>query len=413
MPEVENKKNSLRIRCIDYLRGLCILDMILTHGLSFWLIKSSIWLFVVEGVLFGSVGEVGFVFVSGIGFGFSAAKEAQGTTNTKDQNLRSLSHTLALLFVSICFNIAYSITNPNDVFGIVSWQILQTLAVCRLLSLIFKRVKKFERLVIAVGLFAVGSLLLNWINFGQSDDLPATIFFVLLYNPLPYYPIMIFFPIFLIGTALGEDFNKVSQNPTTFGEVSKQWVVIGSYLLFTGFILGFPLETQTPYNGRDLLSMLHTNPSIQITTYPLFLDLNSYAWCLFFSGVIILLAISLFYYLDLKNAGKSTTPAPRPKGILDLYGRYSLTIYLGHYAAFLIPPQWDASGIWLPTLALLLGIWLIIWILDKKGKGKYSLEFLLSFTGESLYRKLKKKMESSESDHREKREIRARTTPFC
>ncbi|HMF34516.1 MAG TPA: heparan-alpha-glucosaminide N-acetyltransferase domain-containing protein [Candidatus Lokiarchaeia archaeon] len=392
MPEEEKKKSSLRIRSIDLLRGLFIMLMIISHGFSYWLIPSNIWLFAIEGPVFGTIAMFGFVFISGVGFGYSWSREAQNPSSGNNQSLKSLSHTLALLLVAICYNVAYTIAMGDNALGIISWQILQCLAVCRLLSLLFIRVKKYTRFAIGLGLVAFGSLLLNLINFGHTNNLAAQFLFLILYKPLEYYPILIYFPIFLFGTVLGEDFNKMAQNPATVAQLGKNWFLYGAWSLFTGILLGLQKETVTPYNGRDFLSMLNTNPSFHITTYPLLFDINSYAWCFFYCGLIVVLSITLFYYLDLKNMGKNA-PIPGQKGILDLYGRYSLTIFLGHYMAFLIPPLWDASGIWLPTLALVLVVWLAIWVLDKKGKGKYSLEFMLSIMGDYFYQNLKKKME--------------------
>jgi len=388
MPEGEQKGSSMRIRSIDYLRGLCILAMIVTHVLSFWPTPNSIWVFIIEGVSFGSVGEIGFVFVAGIGFGFSWAKQNRAGATTKDQNLKSFSHSLAILLVSIIFNMAFSFHSSYEGFGPFSWLILQTLAFCRLLALLFTKVKKLPRLLIALALIAFGSLLLNWIDFGNHANPLASFLFVLLYQPLDYYPLIVFFPFFLIGSVLGEDLSNVALNQVKPTELVKQWFIIGLSLSISGLLLGLQLETQTPYNGRPLIDLIRTNPTLQITAFPLFLDLNSYAWSFFFCGFTIMLFISFFHALD-ANPFKKVNANSVTRNILNLYGRYSLTIYLGHYLVFLIPFQFDASIIWLPDLGLVLLVYYVILQLDKVGKGKISIEYVIGIGGEWIFSKLK------------------------
>ncbi len=387
MSEEGQKTAPMRIRSIDYLRGFCILDMILTHVLSFWPTPNSIWLFVVEGVTFGAIAEVGFVLVSGIGFGFSWAKQSRSGVKRKDQNIKSLSHTLALLLVSIGFNLSFGPLAGTGGIMIWSWQILQTLAFCRLISLLFTQVPPIARSVIAIGLIALGALLLNWINFGNSSDPLSSFLFVLLYKPLGYYPIMIFFPFFLIGSVVGEELNKVTVREVKPAELAKKWFVFGLAFLITGITLGVRLDTQTPYNGRVILDLLHTNPAIQATVYPVLFDLNSYAWSFYFCGINIIMFLVLLYVLDLKPQ-KNINPISVKRNILNVYGRYSLTIYISHYLFFAIPFQFDASILWLPDLLLILIIYLIFLLLDKVGKGKISLEYMLGILGEMFYSKL-------------------------
>ncbi|OLS15210.1 MAG: hypothetical protein RBG13Loki_1176 [Promethearchaeota archaeon CR_4] len=402
MLEGERKPPSMRIRSIDYLRGLCILVMIVTHVLSFWSTYDSLWLFIVEGIFFGSVGEVGFVLLSGIGFGFSWVKQRQAGVTTRDQILKSFSHTMILLIFSIGFNIGFSYLEKEEDFGFFPWMILQTLAISRLLALLFTKVKKVPRLLIALGVIAFGSLLLNWINFGKPLNPPDplldslnTFLFVLLYQPLAYYPILVFFPFFLIGSVLGEDFGKVTINQVKPAELVKQWLIIGLCLLAAGLLLGlqleprFPLVSQTPYNGRQLIEIIRRNPVLQITAYPLLLDLNSYAWSLFFSGLDILLFLSFFRTLDV-NPNKDINQYSVKRNFLNLYGRYSLTIYLGHYALFLLPFELDASILWLVDIGVVLLIYYVILQLDKIGNGKISIEFVIGVFGEWIYKKIKR-----------------------
>ncbi len=384
--EGKQKTTPMRIRSIDYLRGLCILDMIVTHVLSFWPTSNSVWLFIVEGVTFGSFGEVGFVFVSGIGFGFSWAKQKLAGASNKEQTLKSFSHTLPLLLVSIGFNFAMNLQGGLGWLGFYSWLILQTLAFCRLISLLIMKLGKKARLLIALVLIAFGSVLLNLIDFRNPATPLASFLLVLLYEPLEYYPLMIFFPFFLIGSVLGEDLSMVTSNQVKPVKFAKRWMLFSLCLLVTGLLLGLQLELQTPYNGRPLIDMIRTNPALQVTSFPLLLDLNSYAWSLFFCGSNILVFLSFLYILDM-NPSKKLNPDSVKRNLLNLYGRYSLTIYLCHYLAFIIPFHFDASILWLPDILLVVVIYYLILQLDRLGKGKISLEYVIGIGGDWFYRK--------------------------
>ncbi len=249
------------------------------------------------------------------------------------------------------------------------------------------KLNKNARFVVALGLIAFSSILLNWINFGNSSNLFDQILFVVLYLPLEYYPIIVFFPIFLIGTVIGEGIFTVSKEQEKIRAFIKQWFVIGVAFVGMGLIFGLQLETSTPYNGRDLMALLGTNPALHITEYPLLLDLDSYAWVLFAVGEQIILIISFLCYLDL-NAARNKKYSLAKKNLFYLFGAYSLTIFLGHYLLFLIPIRMDAEFLWLSDLLLVSIVYIWILLLDRAGKGKYSLEYIMGIAGEMLYHKL-------------------------
>ncbi len=387
MSAEEKKIKSLRILALDYLRGLYILIMIVTHAICFWPKPEAIWLFAYEGPLIGSIAACGYVFVSGIGFGFSWTKVDSSGVSPKEQNLRSFSHSMALYVIALGFNLGSSFSATEQGFGIFSWTILQCLVFSRLLSQIFIKLKKNYRFLTALGLIAISSIVLNLIDFGYSDNLFHKVLFVLFYIPLSSYPFIVYFPFFLIGTIIGEDLYKGFKDPIKARILVKQWFFIGSCLVGLGVLLGLQLETITPYNGRDIFFFLHANPAVLLTEYPIVLDPNSYAWCLAACGINIILLMSLVCFLDL-NAGRHEKTRIANKNLFFLFGKYSLTIYLGHYLAFLLPLLLDVYLIWVAAFLLVFIVYLLILKLDKRGKGKYSLEFVIGIIGEVLYRKL-------------------------
>ena len=55
-----------RLKSIDIFRGLCILWIVLTHLIDWWLKSDFIWLHRVTVMIFDSFGASGLLFVSGL-----------------------------------------------------------------------------------------------------------------------------------------------------------------------------------------------------------------------------------------------------------------------------------------------------------------------------------------------------------
>src|SRR5512136_1045850 len=108
MAAEEKKPKTMRILALDYLRGFDILLMIVIHGLSYWCKPNAIWLYAFVGPYIGTLAVAGYVFVSGIGFGFSWIKSITAGVSSKEQHLKSFSHSMILFIISMGFNLGSS-----------------------------------------------------------------------------------------------------------------------------------------------------------------------------------------------------------------------------------------------------------------------------------------------------------------
>jgi len=375
----------MRIRSIDLIRGLCILLMLITHGLHAWLTYSSKWFFILFGVTFGSICANGFVFVSGMGSGLSWVKSERTSVSNKDRYLRPLSSGIVLLTVSVVYNFFATILGPEEGWQTFTWWYLfQCLAVCRLLSLAFLKIKTKWGICAVVCFIALSGILLAGIDYGETTDPLKTFLFTLFYAPLHQYPILVYFPFYLMGMLVGKEIQTYIENPDASPDLIKRWLSASGMFMIVGLILG--LQSWSLDLGWEIIAWLKTYPSGPITELPFFLFLNTYAWCFFFTGFQILGAMLLLYYFDIRHNKQSPSSTPK-KGLLELFGQYSLTIYIGHMILYLFTPELDYLVVWGPIVALILVVTACIWLLERFGKGKFSLEYLIGILEKGLYHK--------------------------
>ena len=56
---------------------------------------------------------------------------------------------------------------------------------------------------------------------------------------------------------------------------------------------------------------------------------------------------------------------------------------------FIIPLHFDYLVIWVPIITLAIIAWFGFWLLDRIGKGEYSIEYALGLLGEKIYHELR------------------------
>ncbi len=375
----------MRIRSIDQIRGLCILFMLITHAFDFWLDYSSHWLFGLEGITLGSICASGFVFVSGTSFGFSWAMNDQKGISQREQYLKGIASAIVLLVVSFCMNFISSLTGDEGWEELIYWHLFQALAICRFIGLLFVKVKKVHGICLVVILIVFATIFMQAIDYGITTDPLKYTLYVIFYRRLNDYPIFVYFPLFLMGMIIGKEIQNYTSKPTPDLGFLKKWLGVGIIFMIVGVFLGYQLTDIEL--GWPLVDWVSRYPFAPVTMLPLFTILDTYAWCLFFTGFQICLQMCLFYYMDIRSNSQNSRKAPR-KGMLDLFGKYSLTIYMVNMVMYTFPMIVDYIGIWIPTLVLILIFWVLFWLLDKLGKGKISLEYQLGIFSEWLYRKI-------------------------
>ncbi len=101
----------MRLRTFDILRGISILLMLITHGFLYWLDPKDAYILIIYRFISNTFLVNGFIFVSGLGFGFSWNHQIKNGTLKKEIYRRSLMRTLLVLILSIIYNIIAVLIN--------------------------------------------------------------------------------------------------------------------------------------------------------------------------------------------------------------------------------------------------------------------------------------------------------------
>ncbi len=382
-----------RVFTIDLLRGISIFMMLMAHIETYWLESESFWLIGIKFLIVQIMGTSNFTFVAGIGFAFSFKNNMKKSKSLKLTIRKSLSHTIILIIVSFIFNGLQVLIGGLGLSGLWAWNILQCIAFCRLFGILILLISKYFRFIIAIIWIFLTEIVIAWMLPIYQVESFARIVFLLFFNPIHGDGILIFFPFFIFGTLFGEfiqNFTSKDKISTDNKDITKKssrilekWFLIGLGLFIFGLIIGLkPAGAERDY--YELIKWINTHPNIDISSLPFFIMPNSYAWVLFCAGWQIMFAIVSFYIIDLKGH------FPKSSNIFNIFGKYSLSIYFGHYLLlyfpFFIDPNFSLNhiNIWFFFIGFEAIIWLIFYYLDKKQHYKISLEFLIAVFSRKL-----------------------------
>jgi peptidoglycan/LPS O-acetylase OafA/YrhL len=349
--------------------------MLITHGFLYWLDSKDAYILIIYRFISNTFLVNGFIFVSGLGFGFSWNHQLEKGTSKKKIYQRSLIRTLIIFILSLIYNIVAVPINDYGWNNIWYWYILQTIAFSRLIGLVLIKIPKRTRFLFLIILIILTPVLLNWLQMNKDLNNIANIIYFILFNQLDANSILIFLPFFLIGTIFGQEIFELSED--SINNKLKKWLLLGFIMLLSGLIIG-SLQYIDSELGTYYIQKLNRNPNWNIDALPLFLIRGSYAWCIYSIGWEILILIFVFYIVEVKRKNKGLRLEEK-WNILELFGKYSLSIYLYHYIFLIIPLELTPVFIWLPIVLLILTVWLAVYFLNRCEDGTYSIEYLISF----------------------------------
>ena len=363
----------MRIRTFDLLRGISILLMLITHGFLYWLDPKDAYILIIYRFISNTFLVNGFIFVSGLGFGFSWNHQLEKGTSKKEIYRRSLIRTLIIFILSLIYNIVAVLINDYGWNNIWHWYILQTIAFSRLIGLVLIKIPKRTRFLFLIILIISTPVLLNWLQMTKDLNNIANIIYFILFNQINANSILIFLPFFLIGTIFGQEIFDLSED--SINNKLKKWLLLGFIMLLSGLIIGSLQYVDTEL-GTYYIQKLNRNPKWNIQKLPLFLIRGSYAWCIYSIGWEILILVFVFYIVEDKRKNEELE---EKSNMLTLFGKYSLSIYLCHYLFLMIQLELSPVFIWLPIVLLILIVWLAVYILNRCEEGTYSIEYLIYF----------------------------------
>ncbi len=382
-----DKPQQKRILSFDILRGFSIILMLIAHVGTYWLKSESQWLVALYFLVVDVEGTNGFTFTAGLGYGYAWAYDRDHSHSYKEINQRIARRTGLLLIFSLGYNL-FAISARGQALWFEYfwyWGILQCICICRLCGMLFMRIGKKMRLVVALVIIVCTVGIVEWLLPDPTSHPLKAVIFYLFFNPMYANGLLFYLPFFLGGTIVGEwcyQLPKVAlpgrvklkghihhlwkEIPITY-----LWISVGIIAFVGGILIGW--EGVNWDYGWNLLAKINTHPQIDWITLPLFLVANSYAWVLYSLGFEILVAMGLILVIDYYQIG-------RKYYLTTNFGKYSLTVYFGHYTFLFWPflrTQFDHRTIWLPLCGFLL-LWTgILYLIEYKTRGQGSIEYLL------------------------------------
>lgn len=319
-----------RITGLDTIRGACMWIMIYGHMIDWWLRPEDDWLRQWLFAFLESIGATGFLFISGI-----SAALAFRSSQLKLQNLGLYNPSTArtvyflramlILLIGLLYNFFVAVLWSGNIINLWSWLVLQTIAFSLILSWAFLEVSRSFRILLGIVILILNQFFLSLLlPFENQPNLFGYVYYFL-YNPISQYPILAYFSVFLLGTALGDKIFEI--NVTKNQEEQK--ILFKYHLLIPMFLTGIFL----------LIFGI-------VFFFPEFFVFNSISAFAYSLGVI-LIAISLFMTKQIFSLLKTK----KSYRYLFFYSYYSFTIYIMHNILyFLFTAQLNFISIWIAVI---------------------------------------------------------------
>ena len=360
-----------RLKSIDIFRGICMVWMISTHLIDWWLRSEYYWLHSVTVMIFDPFGASGFLFVSGVSIALSYRNKLRKVKTDENFTLRTVRYTyliraLIIFIIALIYNsfIALSLMDPSWIW---TWFVLLTAAISLFIAWPLLKASKLLRIVIGCSFWIANPFIISILLPYKGSLSLNGILFHIFYSGMGLEPILVFFPFFLFGTVIGDTlFDVYQMDPSengfrkTFGyKYLGPTIGIGSILIIFGVFF----------------------------EYPNFLRRESFSWVFYSLGIDIvfislLLSLETFEILKTKKSYK----------LFFYYSYYSLTIFLAHNILhFLFLEQLDLMNIWLFTLLTFIFMTIILRIIYKKWRGSASLKAQIGKLGSGITRKIEER----------------------
>ncbi len=379
-----------RIESFDLLRGWAIMLMILAHVNLIWLAEGDKWFYALQYIILNPLGVPGFVFVSGLSFGFSAYLKQQKKWAKKDLHQYTFSRTMVIFIIALIFNLVGIFIHNDPWTHIWFWYILQTIAMCRLVGQAFLYQSRKVKTIVTIAFLALTPFLLDFLQALSTESAIGGALYFIAFNPVEANSIFFYFPFFLVGGVIGETvsefllYQKSAQEQNLegqsahpeIGKMLKIWFGSGIVCLTLGILFGLQMQSENFY--WPLIEYINTHPDWLITAAPRLFALNSEAWLLYSMGWLLVVFSLLFYWVDIREKLPSVS-------FFVLYGRYSLTIYLVHYLYYLIPIELSYQMFPIGFFAAAFIMYALVFLSDKFTKGKASIEFVVVLGANGLY----------------------------
>ncbi len=398
------RKNKIpRIKAIDNFRGYMIMYMIFGHTFAYWLLPDYKWVSGFEAIIMGFLSANAFVFIAGIGIGLAYSRQqikikTDPEFTSKHARINYFAKTLLLLVIALITNLIGSLVEAKS-FQLWVWYVLLTISIARIVCYPTFHLSPGIRIILGFSIFLLADPLRTFL-FESSPEL-----YYIFYNPPEQNTPFPFFGFIILGSVLGEwiylrrlsnESSIKSQNRLVKFITPKNLSIAGFFLIIFGVLSGL-----TIYTGEVAQLQLYWINKSELFSFngiPLFLVRGSGSWSFYSVGVEIV-ALSFFLFLDDHRNKTNEIPKQRKNlprkiagqigNILNLFGNYSLTIYLTHYALVILFSNALTIGYYIIAFyATIMVIYYVLGYTVRKFNSRFTMEWLINFSANYAVRKL-------------------------
>ena len=360
-----------RIKSIDMFRGLCMIWIILTHLIDWWLKSEFDWLHRLLIMIFDPIGASGLLFISGLSIALSHRNkitQIKSANNIHPNTVRNsyLVKAFFIFVIALIYNSLIAISLKDPVW-IWTWFVLLTASVSTFIAWPLLKTSKLLRIIIGFMIWVANPFIISLLLPYEGTLSINGVIFHALYHGIHQVPLLVFFPFFLFGTVIGDMLFDIFHLDRSEKEKRKFFgynyfvptIAIGTLLIIFGVLL----------------------------KYPNFLSRESLSWVIFSLGInIVLISIILsFEIFEIIKTKKSFK-------LLFYFSYYSLTIFLAHNLLhFLFLNQLNTIDIWFFSAAAFVLITIILRILYKKWQGTASVKVQIGRLSQGVIMKLDEK----------------------
>ncbi|MBY9005797.1 MAG: DUF1624 domain-containing protein [Candidatus Lokiarchaeota archaeon] len=376
-----NPKLKRRLNSIDFVKGLAIILIILSHLSDAWLNSEWRFLFGIGTAFLDIFGPSLFILLSALSVVFSIKKKKETIPEKVIRN-KILFRGIAIMIIGAFFNLSIPHNPPYDVFPfnifpltLWGWNILFFMGFTQIASYFILKLNINVRIVIGVIIILIGPILRE-IIFYEIDTHPVFLwlnFFIT--SPVPQLPFLPWISICFISTTFGEYLFKMMNQGTEDALIRlyKVFFISGILFITSGIIIGFRLHTTSTidinlYETIDWLTIANNQNFLQFQFpgMPEFFIRSTISNIFYLLGWALLIISISIYYIDIK--GK--------KGIFNrmliFYGKVSLSLFLimfltGYLFTEGFPP-WFFVITYFGVVGLL-GFLMYVWTIYFKGIG--------------------------------------------
>lgn len=346
-----------RLKGIDIFRGLCIIWIVFTHLVDWWLKNEFNWVHRTLIMIFDPLGASGLLFISGVSITLSYRNRLSKINTSKDYTSRRVRNSyfiraFIILVIALIYNSLIAIALKDPIW-IWTWFVLLNAAISMIITWPLYKTSKITRIILGCVIWVANPFIISALLPFEGTVSALGILFHILYHGIHQVPLLVFFPFFLFGTVIGEViFDSYLLDRTGISK-KKSFLY---YFLAPSLVIGILLIT-----------------SGVLFKYPNFLLRESVSW-VFYSLGINMVIISILLSIDAFEVVKTK----RSFKLLFYFSYYSLTIFLAHNILhFLFLNQLDIINLWFVVVGSFLLLIIILRTVYKLWNGKASIKVLI------------------------------------